>query len=200
MIAILQDRKARRELNFWGTLEIVEQDVLQFEPKAPSILIANIPYYITSPILFRFLYDVTQVPTEMLILMQKEVADKITKQKWYQNSYLSLALEHGCDILQKRFEVSASEFVPAPKVNSAVVYFKTKTEQASPECTKSFLKLISQAFSQPRKKVVSNLANGGVGIKEDLEVLLQELGIRADARAETINLADWYRILDRISW
>lgn len=198
MVSILQDRQSKHEFDFAGTLNIIEQDVLQFDPKKSSLLIANIPYYITSPILFRFLYEVTFVPTEMLILMQKEVADKITKQKGYQNSYLSLALEHGCDILEKQFEVEAANFVPAPKVDSAVVYFRTKSVQTSPEKTKSFLKLISQAFSQPRKKVVSNLANGGVGEKEDLEALLLEFDIRADARAETINLSDWYRIFDRL--
>lgn len=94
MVSILQDRQSKHEFDFAGILNIIEQDVLQFDPKESSLLIANIPYYITSPILFRFLYEVTFVPTEMLILMQKEVADKITKQKGYQNSYLSLALEH----------------------------------------------------------------------------------------------------------
>lgn len=81
MIAILQDRWSRGEFHFSGKLDIFEQDVLKFSPTRTSILIANIPYYITSPILFRFLYEVSFAPTEMIILMQKEVADKITQQK-----------------------------------------------------------------------------------------------------------------------
>jgi 16S rRNA (adenine1518-N6/adenine1519-N6)-dimethyltransferase len=81
MIAVLQDRLSRGEFNFAGKLYIFEQDVLKFSPTRTSILIANIPYYITSPILFRFLYEVSLAPSEMIILMQKEVADKITQQK-----------------------------------------------------------------------------------------------------------------------
>lgn len=191
MVAILRDRERRGELEFSGKLDIVEQDVLKFSPTGTSILIANIPYYITSPILFRFLYEVSMVPTEMIILMQKEVADKITKQKGYQNSYLSLALEYGCDILEKLFEVEANNFVPPPKVDSAVVYFRTRTERPTPEATKIFLNLISKAFSQPRKKVISNLANNGVASKEDLEAMFADLNIRLDARAESINLSEW---------
>lgn len=81
MVSILKDRKKRGELSGVDKLTIVEQDVLQFIPTQSSLLIANIPYYITSPILFRFLYEVDLIPSEMIILMQKEVADKITRQK-----------------------------------------------------------------------------------------------------------------------
>ena len=198
MIAVLQDRLSRGEFNFAGKLYIFEQDVLKFSPTRTSILIANIPYYITSPILFRFLYEVSLAPSEMIILMQKEVADKITQQKWYQNSYLSLALEYRCDILQKLFEVDASSFIPPPKVNSAVVYFRTRTHRSSPEATKKFLSLISCAFSQPRKKVISNLANSGIATKEVLEALFTELEIRLDARAETIDITCWQLLSQRL--
>ncbi len=107
--------------------------------------------------------------------MQKEVADKITKQKGYQNSYLSLVLEYRCDIMEKRFEVTAENFVPPPKVDSAVVYFRTKSEKPAPEAIKAFLNLISRAFSQPRKKVISNLANAGITTKDRLEAIFSEL-------------------------
>jgi 16S rRNA (adenine1518-N6/adenine1519-N6)-dimethyltransferase len=198
MVDILHDRVKRGELKFSGTLNIFEQDVLQFSPTQSSILIANIPYYITSPILFRFLYEVSLVPTEMIILMQKEVADKITKQKGYQNSYLSLALEQGCDILEKLFEVPAENFVPAPKVNSAVVYFRTKSNRPTSPETQAFLHLISRAFSHPRKKVISNLVEGGIATKEELEFLFSDLKIRLDARAEMIDFPLWLQLLQRI--
>jgi 16S rRNA (adenine1518-N6/adenine1519-N6)-dimethyltransferase len=198
MVAILQDRRKRGELAFAGEFDIEALDVLQFSPSRPSVLVANIPYYITSPILFRFLYEVSQVPDEMIILMQKEVADKITKQKGYQNSYLSLALEYGCDTMEKLFEVKAENFVPPPKVDSAVVHFRARSEAPDPEAAKAFLSLISRAFSQPRKKAVSNLANAGIATKEALEAIFSEMGIRTDARAETISLDDWKRLIQRL--
>lgn len=199
MVSILKDRKKRGELNGIEKLTIVEQDVLQFVPTQPSLLIANIPYYITSPILFRFLYEVDLVPSEMIILMQKEVADKITKQKGYQNSYLSLALEYGCDTMEKLFEVGAGNFVPPPKVDSAVVYFHARPEARDPVRAKAFLGLISKAFAQPRKKVISNLAMAQVATKEVLESLFAEFGIRLDARAEMIGLEQWKSIFERLS-
>lgn len=76
MIEILDDRLQ----NEWkGTPIFIEnQDVLQFVPKEENYsVIANIPYYITSPILFRFLYDLPNPPDEMTIMMQKEVGEKI---------------------------------------------------------------------------------------------------------------------------
>ena len=78
MISILEDRRKRSELKFDGEFELFHKDVLEFSPTHKSIVIANIPYYITSPILTRFLFDVEHAPSDMIILMQKEVADKIT--------------------------------------------------------------------------------------------------------------------------
>ena len=76
MINILDDRLK----NEWKNVSIFieNQDVLQFVPKEENYsVIANIPYYITSPILFRFLYDLPNPPDEMMIMMQKEVGEKI---------------------------------------------------------------------------------------------------------------------------
>ena len=124
MISTLEDRRKRDELKFDGEFELFHKDVLEFSPIRESIVIANIPYYITSPILTRFLYEVEHTPSDMIILMQKEVADKITIGKGHQNSYLSLTLEYACDHIEKLFEVTADNFVPPPKVDSAVVYFR----------------------------------------------------------------------------
>ncbi len=75
MISILEDRMKRGDLlvSHQTVCTIRNQDILTFFPTTPSVVIANIPYYITSPILFHFLYKCSIRPTEMVILMQKEV-------------------------------------------------------------------------------------------------------------------------------
>lgn len=193
MVRILEDRRLRGELSYEREFRIFSQDVLEFIPDRESVLVANIPYYITSPILTRFLYEVAIRPTDMIILMQKEVADKIVKKKGYGNSYLSLTLEYACVSIEKLFEVKAGDFVPPPKVDSAVVHFRVGT-LPSETVTKPFIRLLSHAFAHPRKKVVSNLADANLASKEQLIHAFEALGLRSDARAEMLDLSQWKQI------
>jgi len=92
MIHILQNRIENQELFLENrTIELVQKDVLQYIPSYEKYsVIANIPYYITSPILQHFLYNDFPVPEEMVILMQKEVCERITSQT---SSILSLFVQ-----------------------------------------------------------------------------------------------------------
>jgi len=84
MVRILRSRIAEKNLIISPVINfsISEGDILKYIPEQSEYsVVANIPYYITSPILFRFFYDVEHKPTDMLILMQKEVGDKICKKK-----------------------------------------------------------------------------------------------------------------------
>lgn len=141
------------------TFTIIEGDVLKYVPELSVYsIIANIPYYITSPILFRFLHELENKPEEMVILMQKEVGDKILRKKGYNNSYLSLALEFSCEIIKEVCLVEKENFIPSPKIDSSVLYFKRK-ESYNIQGAKEFLKITSAGFISPRKKLLSNLAN-----------------------------------------
>jgi len=109
-----------------------EMDVLKYDIKDydPYHVIANIPYYITSPILSHFLYTVKKIPDSMTILMQKDVADKIMKQyhnKKPKSSVLSLFIAKKMNA-QKICDVPAEYFEPAPKVNSSVLLFTKKVD------------------------------------------------------------------------
>jgi 16S rRNA (adenine1518-N6/adenine1519-N6)-dimethyltransferase len=108
MIAILKDRYAKKELmpDASTEFEILHQDVLHFSPKQESIVVANIPYYITSPILFRFLYEVEHSPSAMVILMQQEVGDKIRESRGFGASYLSLACANRTSEIHEAIRVS----------------------------------------------------------------------------------------------
>lgn len=160
-------------------------------------IIANIPYYITSPILFRFLHELENKPDEMVILMQKEVGDKICKKKWYNNSYLSLALEFSCETIQEVCLVGKTNFIPAPKIDSSVLYFKRKVEYCEQKA-KKFLSMTSAGFSAPRKKLISNLANVLRITKEDLQEIFEKLQFLETARAEELNIEQWKQLIENI--
>ena len=114
----------------------------------------NIPYYITSPILRHFLYSSFQSPTTMVILMQKEVADKIlcTDKK---HSVLSSLCHYRCDKIERICNVSPGSFSPAPKVHSTVLRFDVSPDRSQSE--REFIRLIHTGFAEKRKKLLKNL-------------------------------------------
>jgi 16S rRNA (adenine1518-N6/adenine1519-N6)-dimethyltransferase len=114
----------------WHDKNIVlsEADVLGWTPPYERYsVIANIPYYITSPILFRFLYELPNPPESMVILMQREVGDRILESD-SKSSLLSLALSARCRSIDRIADVPAERFRPAPKVDSVVLRFEVDTD------------------------------------------------------------------------
>lgn len=121
------------------SFKIFHQDILTFTPEFQDYsVIANIPYYITSPILTHFLYTLKNPPQEMLILMQKDVGDKILQgtgtkvpvPKKLKSSVISLMIAKKCFVSEKLL-VPAKSFIPAPKVESSVLYFETHQKYSS---------------------------------------------------------------------
>jgi 16S rRNA (adenine1518-N6/adenine1519-N6)-dimethyltransferase len=160
MVQILQNRCANGDLKIpEGTdLQIICGDILAFHPSVePYRVIANIPYYITSPILERFLYVLPTRPEEMVILMQREVGDRI-RAKDGKESGLSLFCKNACEYIEEVTKVGAGCFRPAPKVDSAVLRFipSQKTKESS-MADAQFLRVLRAGFSSPRKKLSSNL-------------------------------------------
>ncbi|MDD2916631.1 MAG: rRNA adenine dimethyltransferase family protein [Candidatus Gracilibacteria bacterium] len=176
--------------------DLSDRDVPRHVSTGYSI-IANIPYYITSPILFRFLHELEHKPDEMVILMQKEVGDKICEKKGYHHSYLSLALQYSCETIEEICPVLKENFIPAPKVDSSVLYFKRKQEYDAPDA-KRFLNITSAGFSAPRKKVLSNLTNALHLPKEALSKIFHDLELLETARAEELDFRKWTEIIEKI--
>lgn len=177
---------------------IVEGDVLKHIPEATKYsIIANIPYYITSPILFRFLHELENKPEEMVILMQKEVGDKICRKKGYNHSYLSLALEFSCEVIKEVCLVEKENFIPAPKIDSSVLSFKSKESYNAQEA-KQFLRVTSAGFSAPRKKAISNLANTLHIPKEIFQEIFKKLHLLETVRAEEIGIEKWKETIELI--
>lgn len=171
MIKILSKR-AENEWKDFSNLEIIHKNILEFSPdKNPYSVIANIPYYITSPILFHFLYAENFFPPEeMVILMQKEVGEKIlANPKKNHFSYLSLAMYQACEKIEPICLVPKNAFEPAPKVDSIVLRFTIKKNRNISE-EKKLLNFWDKCFAQPRKTLIANLKN--LYNKEDIEKIL----------------------------
>jgi 16S rRNA (adenine1518-N6/adenine1519-N6)-dimethyltransferase len=150
------------------------------------IVYGNIPYYITSPILHHFLYDVDLRPSVAVFTMQKEVADRILAHNQSQ-SVLSLACQLVATV-QKICDIHPNNFTPVPKVWSTCLRFELKKEL--PKNTKSILLLIKQWFSQKRKKLINNLIHAGYK-KESLWEIFWDLDLSENIRPEQLTLANW---------
>jgi 16S rRNA (adenine1518-N6/adenine1519-N6)-dimethyltransferase len=196
MIFILNDRLKNWEFNLDSiTFEIIKEDVLKYTPIFSDYkVIANIPYYITSPILFKFLYEVENKPSEMIILMQKEVWDRII---WFNNkktksSVLSLFVQKKCTVTEKIF-VWKECFNPMPKVDSTVLFFQINNNYDSID-DNIFLTFIKASFSNPRKKMVSNLSNFWYN-RNDILKKLNEIWFWENTRPEELKIEDYIYLL-----
>ena len=196
MIAILEDRLDPAStyplVAEWSTVQILHKDVLKLEQiPEKSIIVANIPYYITSPILTHFLMYLHSHVDAMVIMMQREVAEKILAKKW-KHSYLSISCHLFCSEILLVTNVPASSFVPAPKVDSSVLLFTTAGLNDEELIYKQkILQLASHGFREPRKKLVSNLAKYGSYDKWDIISLFEKLDLSENLRAEDLSTENW---------
>lgn len=190
MIAILKQKYT--ELN----IHIHHTDVLYFVPQFQEYsVIANIPYYITSPILFHFLYNIPRKPDEMVIMMQEEVWLKILewRSKKIHHSFLSLCIEQACQDIEIIQYVDRTCFDPQPKVDSIVLRFISRKNR-NLEKEENLINLWKIAFSHPRKTLLSNLKWSTYNSKKIQESLIM-MGYHDRVRAEAIKKEDWESLL-----
>ena len=193
VIAVEFDARLAANLpgSFPGTnLEVRNEDILKFdfaELVTPYVIAGNIPYYITSPIIEKVL-TVEKLPERVVLLMQKEVAERILDEK---ETVLSLFVKNRAEILAGPV-MPAAEFTPPPKVDSQVLVMMPHEPTVSDEV----FRLIRQGFRMPRKKLVHNLA--GMKPKEELVRMLEEIGVSADARPGELHLIDWKRLFEEL--
>jgi len=154
-------------------------------------LVANLPYYISTPILQhlstqRHLFD------SLILMFQKEVVDRITaKPGDSERGFLTVLVEAAFDV-EKLFDVPPNAFRPVPKVTSAVARFTPKPSQIKDE--EAFRRLVSTAFSQKRKTILNNLKTAYPDSREALE----RAGIDGSRRAETLTLAEWLLLTEQL--
>ncbi len=194
MVSILEKRLLDNELNTQDIdFTIHNLDVLKFEPQQKSYsVIANIPYYITSPILRHFIYSVHTSPESMIILMQKDVGDKILGGKKDKTSVIRLLVEKRYDVSEKLF-VPPESFSPAPKVDSSVLLFE-KHDKFTNVDDERFLEIIKIWFSANRKKLIKNLVNGWYE-KDKILCFFEKNNIWENIRWEDLSIDIWIKLV-----
>ncbi len=189
-----------KRLSEYYNLIVINRDILKIPPpelfnEAGIMLstgykvVANLPYYITSPVLRHFLESELK-PEMMVVMVQKEVAEEIAAQPG-KMSLLSLGIQlYGQpDIVEY---VPAKCFYPEPAVDSALV--KIVPHKISPvdiPDTDGFFSLVKAGFSSARKQLVNSLSNGLRVPKSNVQELLDDAGISSSRRAETLSLEEW---------
>lgn len=152
------------------------------------ILVANIPYAITSLLLERFLERGPR-PDKMVLLMQKEVAERLTA-KPGQMSVLAVAVQFfgKPEIVAK---VSREAFWPRPEVDSAILRLTDIRPREPAVNPAEFLRLVRAGFAAKRKKLVTNLAAFLRRSPPELKALLASAGLKENARAQELSLTEW---------
>ena len=179
-----------------GNLEIIHADILkvkslEFKVKSYKV-VANIPYYITSPLLKHFLQSKNR-PELMVLLVQKEVAEKICGITGKSLITIETQLFGHPEIVDI---VPAKAFYPVPKVDSTILKIKVFKKPIVPEKQMSdFLRLVKFGFSQKRKKL-SNTLGAGLHIKpSEIKEILLKADIDPDLRAEHLGIEEWKRLV-----
>jgi len=183
-------------LSMHDNVEVIQADALKFpfnEIQDNFKVVANIPYNITTPLLFRLLEFREKMPS-MTLLMQKEVAKRITAShtdKEYGVLSISTQLYTKPSL---KFTVSRKAFLPPPDVDSAVVHFEVNTSSSfNVKDEEFFLKIVKTAFSQ-RRKTLTNSLKTFEGIKD----ALLKAGIDPGLRAENLSIEDYVRLLNAL--
>ena len=180
--------------NTYPNIQIIQGDILKIDlvdliPDTGYLVVANIPYYITSN-LIRHLMTAKKRPARIVLTIQREVAERICAQHG-KLSLLGLSVQvFGFpEIVSK---VPASAFYPPPKVDSAIVRIELYPSPRIPEILlNTFFQLARAGFSQKRKTLRNSLSAGLQQKKITIENLLGDAGIDAMRRAETLSLDEW---------
>ncbi len=201
VIAIEFDKKLisrlEENLSSKNNVEVIRADALKFPYETISgkfRVVANIPYYITTPIIFKLLEYKDKIKS-MTLLMQKEVAKRIiaahdTKEYGVLSITLKLYTKPSFE-----FSVSRKAFSPPPKVDSAVVHFEVSPDPLyKMKDEELFLKIVKSSFSQ-RRKTIQNSLKSFDGIGDALEKARVAPGIRP----EKVRIEDFIRIADALA-
>ena len=185
-------------LNGYDNVRVVHGDILKVnimeEVGAPSFKVcANLPYYITTPIIFALLEK--RLPMERLVAMvQKEVAERMAAQpggKEY--GALSVAIQY-YTVPEIAFIVPPTSFIPAPAVDSAVIVCKRREKPPVEVCDEGlFFRVVKAAFSLRRKMLSNSLKNMGIK-SEQVAKWLELAGVDGKRRAETLSLEDFAKL------
>ena len=204
LTAVEIDRNAVQALKESApTALVIEGDVLETDLKSliqklpePRMIVSNMPYQITAPLLAAFA-ELKEYYIASVLMMQKEVGDKILAQPGDSKfGSISIFLQSQFTI-KKVIDAKKGAFFPPPKVESIVLKFIPKETGLKPESEQFFFQLIRLAFKQPRQTLVNNISKGLTISKEATLEALQSLDINKHTRPHQIDIETWKKISEK---
>ena len=206
MISILEDR-----FKLYNNFELIHNDVLKVNLNKiieenlensslkTAKIVANLPYYITTPIIMKLLEEKLNIET-ITVMIQKEVADRLVALPGTKNAgAITYSVYYYADAI-KIIDVEKNSFIPEPNVTSTVIQLKIRKESLlQVENEELMFKIIKQAFMQRRKTLVNALSNLAIfNNKEEIIQLLKELNINEKVRGEALTIEQYAKITNRI--
>ena len=202
MIEILNDR-----FSMYNNFEIINDDVLkvdlreliQKEDMPHTKIVANLPYYITTPIIMKLLEDRLDIE-RITVMIQKEVADRLVTEPGIGDTGAITYAIHYFTKPRKVLDVPNTSFIPAPKVNSTVITLEVLKEPSVETIDEEKLfEVIKIAFMQKRKTLLNALSNSGkFGTKDNIAKILLNLGVDTKIRPEKLTLEQFAKISQNI--
>ena len=189
-------------------IEVINQDILKVNVQelvkeklngGPVKLVANIPYYITTPIVMKFLEEDIPV-TDIVVMVQKEVADRMNaKPNTKDYGALSVAVQYYCDT-----EIVAKAprhmFMPQPNVDSTVIGLHVREEQIYHVDNEDiFFKTVKASFGQRRKTLLNSLGGLGFLSKDQIKEALKEANIDEKRRGETLSIEEFASLSNAVN-
>jgi len=205
MVEILNDR-----FGYYKNFKIISEDILKVnlqkiideekkEYKNVKV-VANLPYYITTPIIMKLLEDKLSIDT-ITVMIQKEVADRITATPGEKYSgAITYSVYYYAETSKVCF-VSKECFIPSPEVDSEVIQLKIrKNPSITVKNEETFFRIIKVSFMQRRKTLLNGLVNGGIiKTKDEAKNILKELDLSENIRGEELNIEQFAKISNLLS-
>ncbi len=193
-----------------NNLEIINDDILKFSisnflastaggqsPINEYKIIANLPYQITSPVLWRFLNEEKNKPKLILVMVQKEVGERICSAPG-QMSIMSVMCQFYAEC-QSMAMVDKNSFWPEPAIDSMIVKFVITNPFQNRKINElDFFRLVKIGFSAKRKMLKNNLSAGFKIMPATVASWLKGVGLSEKIRAQELSVFDWLKIFDRI--
>ena len=195
-------------LSGYDNLTLINEDILKADLDSiikehfegmEIFVCANLPYYITSPVIMRLLEE--KLPfNKIIVMVQKEAADRLcAKVGTRESGAVTVAVNYYAQA-RKLFDVSRGSFLPSPKVDSCVIQLdltKKGDYQVTDEAL--FFKMVKSAFAQRRKTILNSLSSG-MGIPKDkITLAVENAGLSLTARAEALTMDELVTLSNKIS-
>lgn len=192
---LLTATKDKGELDL-RMMDILKADLSYLNDLEEEVVsISNLPYYITSPIIAKFLDEAPKIK-RMYFMVQKEMAERLSaKVSTKDYNAFSIMVQYYADV-KIVLNVPRTCFTPSPNVDSAVIEIKRIDRLYKPQNEELFKKVVSQSFKERRKTLVNNLSS--TINKDKLKNIFDELGLNENIRAENLNIDDFIALSDKL--